>query len=393
MLNSKNFKFLLLVIAIYLILFFSFFRKTWKIASPSKVIAFSPNSEMIAVASGEPKKYFKASNHSIHRASSTVEIRKVSNGKVIQTLDFSAATSVAFSPNNKFLATGNYGKDVKVWRISDGQLIHSLEKADPPFAGQTRLLAFTPDENTLVASSGDYVAMDEDFNDISIWNLESDSIRYSLSELFTCAAVNMDEQLLAFGGGIEPLTIYRVNDGTAFQAIDNISKSCRALQFSQDSKLLVSISYDSERNANIYSLEAKKLLRQFVIQDRNYRHYFSDTALSPNGKYLAVAYIIDSYGDGFLLPSIPKALFSRIRIWNTENGRLIKTFVGHKKGINAIAFSPNGKWLVSAGKDSTIKLWRMPPRNYGWLWLLGAGGLAVLVYWQRNNLTNWINRI
>ena len=154
---------------------------------------------MIAIASGEPKTY-KAPDHSIHGASSTVEIRKVSTGRIIQTLDFPAATSLAFSRDNQLIAAGNYGKDVQVWRISDGQLIHSVEKADPPFIGRTQLLSFTPDGNTLVASSGDYAAIDEDFNDISIWDLNSDSIRYSLSELFTCAAVNMDEQLLAFGG-------------------------------------------------------------------------------------------------------------------------------------------------------------------------------------------------
>ena len=133
------------------------------------------------------------------------------------------------------------------------------------------------------------------------------------------------------------------------------------------------------RNANIYSLEEKKILRKFIIEYRNDRHFLGDTAISPDGQYLAASYLIDSYGD-FVFPSVPKAFFSRIRIWNIENERLIKTLVGHRKGINAIAFSPDGKWLASAGKDSTIKFWRMPPRNY-WIWLLAAGGLAVLVYY------------
>jgi len=118
----------LIALGIYLLLNFFFFSKTWRIASPSEVIAFSPNSKMIAVASGEPKTYYKTPKSSINGASSTVEIRKVFNGRVIQTLDFPAATSLAFSPDNKLLATGNYGKDIQIWRISDGQLVHTVEK-------------------------------------------------------------------------------------------------------------------------------------------------------------------------------------------------------------------------------------------------------------------------
>ena len=390
MVNSKIFKILLIVIAIYSILFFFFFSKTWKITSPSEVIAFSPNSEMIAIASGKPKTYH-GPNHSINGASSTVEIRKVSNGKVIQTFDFPAATSLAFSPDNQLIATGNYGKDIQVWRISNGQLVHSVEKANP-YIGRTRLLAFTPDQETLIAFSGKYSRVDDVSNEISVWDLNTGSRRYTHSKPFSCAAVSTNRQLFAFGGRTEPLTVYQIEDGTSLRPIADQPEICSNLEFSANGKLLMFLSPLSERDASTYSLEENKLLRRFVIEDQNDKHYFSNTAVSSNSKYLAVSYIIDSYGDGFLFPSVPKAFFSRIRIWNVENGRLIKTFVGHRKGINAIAFSPDGKLLASAGKDSTIKFWQVPPRNYNWLWLLGAGGLAALIYWRKTELVSWINR-
>ena len=371
----------LIALGIYLLLNFFFFSKTWRIASPSEVIAFSPNSKMIAVASGEPKTY-NGPNHSINGASSTVEIRKVFNGRVIQTLDFPAATSLAFSPDNQLLATGNHGKDIQIWRISDGQLIHTIEKANP-YIGQTRLLAFTPDGNTLIASSGRYSRVDDIYNEISVWNLNTNSRRYTHSKLFSCAAVSTNRQLLAFGGRTESLNVYQLEDGASFRPIADKPGICSNLEFSANGKLLIFLSLLSERNANIYSLEEKKLLRKFVIDYRNDRHYFSDTAISSNSKYLAVSYIIGSYGDGFLLPSYPKAFFSRIRIWNVENGRLIKTIAAHKKGINAIEFSPDGKWLASVGRDNRVKLWRMPLINYR-IWLLAAGGLAAFLHWHRN---------
>lgn len=379
--NYKISKTSLIALGIYLLLNFFFFSKTYRLSSSSQVIAFSPNSKMIAVASGKPKTYFKTPKSSINKASSTVEIRKVFNGKVIQTLNFPAATSLAFSPDNKLLATGNYGKDIQIWRISDGQLVHTVEKANP-YIGRTRLLAFTPDGNTLIAFARQSSDLSRN-NEITVWDLNSNSRRLTISKPFTCAAISTDGQLLAFGGQKAPLTIYQVNDGTSLRAIYDKPRYCSDLNFSADGKMMTFSLLNNEQYIYIYSLEENKILRKFVIEHRNDRHYSSDTAMSSNSKYLAVSYIIGFYGDGFLIPSYPKAFFSRIRIWNVENGRLIKTIAAHKKGINAIAFSPNGKWLASAGRDSTIKLWRMPPINYR-IGLLAALGLAAFIHWRKN---------
>ncbi len=47
----------------------------------------------------------------------------------------------------------------------------------------------------------------------------------------------------------------------------------------------------------------------------------------------------------------------RIRLWNTDTGKIIYTFDGHQESVTAIEFMPNGKILVSASADRTIRFW------------------------------------
>ena len=45
-----------------------------------------------------------------------------------------------------------------------------------------------------------------------------------------------------------------------------------------------------------------------------------------------------------------------IKLWNLR-GNTVKTLKGHKGIVNSMAFSPDGKLLVSGSEDSTVKMW------------------------------------
>ncbi len=63
-------------------------------------------------------------------------------------------------------------------------------------------------------------------------------------------------------------------------------------------------------------------------------------ALSPDGRRLVTAGC-----DGVL------------RLWDSTNGDALARFEGHRDQVNTVAFSPDGQWIASGGRDKTLRLW------------------------------------
>jgi WD40 repeat protein len=93
--------------------------------------------------------------------------------------------------------------------------------------------------------------------------------------------------------------------------------------------------------------QAVKQLKQVLdeLQERNRLESHSATVysvnFSPDGKT-----IVSASDD------------TTVKLWN-RNGTLLKTLSGHKGSVYSVSFSPDGRLLASASNDSTIKLWSL----------------------------------
>ena len=58
-------------------------------------------------------------------------------------------------------------------------------------------------------------------------------------------------------------------------------------------------------------------------------------------------------------PWRPAATTRSIRLWDAGDGRPLRTLAGHNGAVYDVAFSPDGRFLVSASADDTCKVWRV----------------------------------
>lgn len=84
--------------------------------------------------------------------------------------------------------------------------------------------------------------------------------------------------------------------------------------------------------------ESRELFRTF----ENQRAIATKVAVTPDGKF-----IVSAYGDGTL------------RIWSFETGRLIRLLLGHSDCANDVAITPSSEFIVSASADRSLIIWSL----------------------------------
>src|SRR2546421_431886 len=65
-----------------------------------------------------------------------------------------------------------------------------------------------------------------------------------------------------------------------------------------------------------------------------------NVAFSPDGKYLATA-----------------SKDHTARLWDAATGKEVRTFRGHTSSLYSVTFSPDGTKLATAGEDQTVRVW------------------------------------
>jgi WD40 repeat protein len=305
-------------------------------------ISFSPDGQLLASASGD-------GNAKLWQL----------NGKLYKVLSHQSNTDVndvAFSPNNRLIATANDASNdgfVKLWS-REGQYLKTFTGAK-----SFKKLAFSPNGQWLAAVADDYK--------IIIWQTSNGQVIKTLNGYqswkskdrreydFRDIEFSPDSKSIAAASTDQTIQIWSFPDGKLFQILEGHQDWVYDVQFSLDGKLIVSSGGGSDKTLRLWKRSDGRLLKTIAKAHNDSFHI----SVSPDSKLIGTAgadQIIKLWDVNNIL-SEPEANLSV----SNNPSILLKSIKGHQSEFSGLSFSPDNQMIAVAGKDGIVTLWQVDP--------------------------------
>jgi eukaryotic-like serine/threonine-protein kinase len=268
----------------------------------------------------------------------------------------SPVAAMAFSGDGAKLATADAEGTVKIWAgeeklSSKSEAILTLKGRQ----GAIHNLSFSSDGKWLVTTSADSTAR--------VWDLENAgaAIRpLERSGPSLVARFSPDGQLIACATG----NSVRLWDAATARLVRELSADDNArvysVAFSPADNRLLAVGYGGAAelsHVTLWDIDAKVELARWPgatdlagLQTEVELSAVAALAFSPNGKYLVAGFGSKKLYSGGIFP-VP------LKVWEIATRRLIGRLNGHKDTCVALQFSPDGTLLASGSRDATAILW------------------------------------
>lgn len=257
----------------------------------------------------------------------TVKVWEMPGGKLIGTLrgQEHAINGVAVSSDNKWIASAGNDGTVRLWDVRTGKQHGALQGHGYSLFA----VAFSPDGRQVAAAGRD--------RSVFVWDVDSGKRLYSLeghTADINALVYSADGKRLVSGGADRILRVWDMANGQALNSLSGHKEGILTLAISRNGRWLAS----GDAGHTIRLWNAGDYRHERTLTD--VPHSILALAFSPDGKWLAVG-----------------AANKTLRIFDVADGTLAHSLEGHQDFVNAVAFSPDGRRLVSGSRDRQIRLW------------------------------------
>ncbi|MGK7893992.1 MAG: NB-ARC domain-containing protein, partial [Xenococcus sp. (in: cyanobacteria)] len=284
-------------------------------------------------------KKYDFSNYTIRLASLRnfrLQDANFSNTHFIDSLfldNFSHVLSVTISSNTRLLAISDIEGKLYLWKFNRESNIK------PTFFGTLkghtkwlRTIDFSPN-NKIMASGGEDTT-------VRLWDLENNrclEVFEGHLDKVRKVTFSPDGNILASCSDDQTIKLWDINNKELITTLTGHEDRVRAIQFSSDGKFIISASEDN--TVIIWDTQQHSVIDNFKLKEQK-DYPLRGLVLSPN--------------DNFFVTGCDDC---KVRIWEKQTGKLLRTFGGHSNWIRSLAFHPEGQLLASSCEDGLICLW------------------------------------
>ena len=310
-------------------------------------VAFSPDGKTLVSASdddtmrfwnlqGKPLKMIKAQQQELH--------------------------TVQFSPNGQYLVTAGKDGTLGLWNQKGDRLASFAGHS-----GRVWRVTFSPDGQQLASSSAD--------GTVRVWSIKGESLAVFFGHKGPVRTVNfsLNGQSLVSSGEDSSTRIWNLKsqESAAFKIP---FKNPEAIAFSNDGKNLFAVQEKNLYHWHLTTQESKQITNNLVKPIKSLKINNDGQqliALNSNDSLsfrttkgqLIENKVIGNQGNQDFAYSSQQWLATGgkdgiVRLWDQQR-KLQKEWRGHLGSVNHLAFSADGQQVVSAGQDSTIRVWNL----------------------------------
>jgi WD40 repeat protein/tRNA A-37 threonylcarbamoyl transferase component Bud32 len=281
------------------------------LTEPVSSVAFSPDGKWLAAGSTD----------------CTLRLWDTATAREIRTFKGHASTvwSVAFSPDGKQLASASHDETVRLWDSATGQEILTLKG----HRGRVSSVAFSPDGSRLASSGWD--------GTVRLWDpLSGKELQCFKGDTYGVYSVAFSPDGNRLAAGCDSGMVKLLKLGSSFDAetLSGHQLAVRSVAFSRDGKRLASGS--SDHTVKLWDTTTG----QEVL-----------TLKAQSGQVLSVAFSFDGN------QVVTGGEDGTVRLWDLATGQEGRILKGHTGPVSSVVFCPGSRRLASGG-DHTVNLWR-----------------------------------
>ncbi|MBT31266.1 MAG: hypothetical protein CMO01_16550 [Thalassobius sp.] len=287
--------------------------------------------------------------------------------------------TVKFNPDGMSFASCSQDKTIKTWDIVSGEMLYNL----PDNLGNSNSFSYSVDGRYIISGGLNH--------QINMWRSQNGKLLKSFpTKLSWISSVvyNPEGNIIACGNELEQTVVLNVEKGEMICKLTGYSKKITGLSFNSTGDKLAIV--NDGKDIILWDMPSGKIYQKL----QGHKGDIRSIAFAPNGNEIlsgsadktAVVWKSDKDGNNnrHIFKAHRKGIFSvayhpsgkifasgsadgTVILWERDTYRSIDTLFGNTKAYYEPAwnldFSPNGKFLLSAGHNSLLKVWDITSGN------------------------------